>query len=189
MCVLVLQALCSLFASQSNLNHIRLLQITQATVLTSHLLAQSLASWLGMLNKWDWHFPRIQSTCRMYSLIPLDNTRVKATSFACTNTGGCIYKTERWREAVCAACHSSCTEILLTDCFKCLTCCAVLYRIGNFVFMFMKAVMIANGNSSKAENSSQGGSHYFCPADRGLQMLLSQLQLSITFKVHAEADK
>lgn len=188
-CVLVLQALCSLFPSQSTLNQVRLLHIAQAIVLTSHLLAQSLASWLGMLNKWDWHFLRIQSTCRMYSFNPLDNTWMNVTSFTCINTGECIYKTERWCETVCAACHHSWMEILLTDCLKCLTCCAVFYRIGNFVFTFMTAVMIANGNDSKAENSNQGGAHYCCPADWGLQMLLSQLQLSITFKVHAEAEK
>lgn len=144
-----------LFLPKAPQNKDRLLQIAQAVVLASRLLAQILASWLGMPDKWDQHFPWIQSTCGMYSLIHLTTREWRWPLSHATNIGECIYKIERWCEIVCAVCHPSCMKILLIDHLKCLTCCAISYRIGHFVFKrFMKAIMIANANGSKAENSN-----------------------------------
>lgn len=180
-----------LFLPKAPQNKDRLLQIAQAVVLASRFLAQILASWLGMPDKWDQHFPWIQSTCGMYSLIHLTTREWRWPLSHATNIGECIYKIERWCEIVCAVCHPSCMKNIANWSLE--VSDLLCYFIQDRSFC-LQAVYEGNYDCKcKWQQSRKFQSEVQCTTALlliwGLRMLLPQFQLWITFKVRAEAKK
>lgn len=108
-----------------------------------------------------------------------------------TNTGECIYKIKRWCERVCAVCQPSCMEILLIDHLK--VSDLLCYFIQDRSFCLQKVYEGSYDCKCEWQQSRKFQSEVQHTTAVlliwGLRMLLSQLQLWITFKVHAEAGK